>query len=707
MALSPIAFIAPNFRDFSTWWLKSYEPSTTTPKTMALDSAGVVTVAKLELNADGFLESAGGALVIPYIDGAYDAWLFPTEAEADANDTVNAERVADDVIAPLNAAGMSEVLISEVSQSYDFDTIADVVASTIVFPIGKQITVADYATGNNSGVLFFRVVSGGTGTADGGKFIDLPITSLQLEQNLKLAPCIKSYGIVGDWDHDTQTGTNNAAQFVNLSAYASSFTVPIGSFHTTSLPIFKADQSVIGVGRGSEIVLGGSAVAVMALRCIISKVAFICADNHTANAIEIGDTVDLSGGRSVVDNVWIENSGGDGIRVIDGNLGTLRDIWAVGNAGSGVIFTDDTPDNNAWNMEGFNDLRSNGLFGLLIQFDALEETNSSNSHNITVNAQANTLEGVKVESRNNQLSIYGENNAKDGSGENIQLSSTSRGNYIISRTSDVLDEGLGNIVLKRLTTFEMVFSSQPAFNRDGWKLHDTGFGGDLTFEHQSSNNYEMLMKNSSTSQTITYKNIVDLANPDVDYPVENFNEQKHAYTGRYTSALSGANSIIDTWGGFTSYTPPSNATRNSMLADGSMKNGAGVYGSYSDRTLKNSIEYLDESAKVGQAADIRALKFAKFKMNDDPNNRVMLGVIAQDVQETSPGLVDINPVIKSVEQVKTGVNDKGEDVFETIEHMEDKLGVKDSIMFKKAIIALQVAFDRIDELEARLVKLGG
>ena len=60
---------------------------------MALDSAGVVTVAKLELNADGFLESAGGALVIPYIDGAYDAWLFPTEAEADANDTTNAEQV--------------------------------------------------------------------------------------------------------------------------------------------------------------------------------------------------------------------------------------------------------------------------------------------------------------------------------------------------------------------------------------------------------------------------------------------------------------------------------------------------------------------------------------------------------------------------------------------------------------------------------------
>ena len=69
MALSPIAFIAPNLRDYPTWWLKAYGPGTTTPKTMALDSAGATTVAKLQLNADGFLESSGGDLVIPYIDG--------------------------------------------------------------------------------------------------------------------------------------------------------------------------------------------------------------------------------------------------------------------------------------------------------------------------------------------------------------------------------------------------------------------------------------------------------------------------------------------------------------------------------------------------------------------------------------------------------------------------------------------------------------
>jgi hypothetical protein len=115
MAFSAIAYIAPNFRDFKNDWLKAYEPGTTTPKVMALDSSGSPTVAKLQLNADGFIESAGGALVIPYIEDSYDLWLFPTEAEADANDTSSAERLAD------NINSLNTSLINDPSQSYEFD----------------------------------------------------------------------------------------------------------------------------------------------------------------------------------------------------------------------------------------------------------------------------------------------------------------------------------------------------------------------------------------------------------------------------------------------------------------------------------------------------------------------------------------------------------------------------------------------------------
>lgn len=150
MALSPVAFIAPNYRDFKNYWMKAYEQGTTTPISMALDSDGDVTVAKLELNADGFLESAGGALVIPYIDGFYDAWLFPTEALADANDTTNAEQVADNILGVNGLLGAKAAISS---------TLAIEKTNTSVL-VGTSFIFSDRVS------AIFDTISG-TGTANG------------------------------------------------------------------------------------------------------------------------------------------------------------------------------------------------------------------------------------------------------------------------------------------------------------------------------------------------------------------------------------------------------------------------------------------------------------------------------------------------------------------------------------------------------------
>ena len=95
MAFLPIAHVAINYSEYDGWWIKAYEVGTTTPKSMALKSDGTSQVAKLELNVDGFVVTSGAALVIPYVSGLFDMWMFPTEAEADANDTINALRIAD------------------------------------------------------------------------------------------------------------------------------------------------------------------------------------------------------------------------------------------------------------------------------------------------------------------------------------------------------------------------------------------------------------------------------------------------------------------------------------------------------------------------------------------------------------------------------------------------------------------------------------
>ena len=142
MAYAAISYITPQYEDFPNQWLKAYEPATTTPKLMAIDGTGTTTAAKFELNAEGFPRTSGDVLIIPFINGAYDLWLFATEADADANNTVNAFQLADNITAP-PVAGSSSV--NEL-------TVATMMANTNkVYEVGDLIDVEEYWAGNGGG----------------------------------------------------------------------------------------------------------------------------------------------------------------------------------------------------------------------------------------------------------------------------------------------------------------------------------------------------------------------------------------------------------------------------------------------------------------------------------------------------------------------------------------------------------------------------
>lgn len=63
-----------------------------------------------------------------------------------------------------------------------FNCIADIDGNV---SLGEKISVENYYLDGRSGNLFFTVVAAGTGTHDGGKYIDMPISNLQLAQNIK------------------------------------------------------------------------------------------------------------------------------------------------------------------------------------------------------------------------------------------------------------------------------------------------------------------------------------------------------------------------------------------------------------------------------------------------------------------------------------------------------------------------------------------
>lgn len=95
MAYGSVTGIAPQYEDFPNYWLKFYAQGTTTPISMATDATGSTLISRAELDQQGFIVTAGEARFIPWVNAAYDAWLFPTAQEADNNDTTNAIQLAD------------------------------------------------------------------------------------------------------------------------------------------------------------------------------------------------------------------------------------------------------------------------------------------------------------------------------------------------------------------------------------------------------------------------------------------------------------------------------------------------------------------------------------------------------------------------------------------------------------------------------------
>lgn len=119
---------------------------------------------------------------------------------------------------------------------------------------------------------------------------------------------------------------------------------------------------------------------------------------------------------------------------------------------------------------------------------------------------------------------------------------------------------------------------------------------------------------------------------------------------------------------------PSGETKCVIRGDGDLLNFNNSYGGISDARSKSDI------APAGrQWDDIQAIKLRSFRLKEAKGRLagpVHLGVIAQDLLETSPGLVS--------------------------ENADGAYSVKYSILYLKAIGALQEAMARIEALEARI-----
>jgi len=119
-----------------------------------------------------------------------------------------------------------------------------------------------------------------------------------------------------------------------------------------------------------------------------------------------------------------------------------------------------------------------------------------------------------------------------------------------------------------------------------------------------------------------------------------------------------------------------------VMGDGDLLNTNGSYGSLSDETLKQDI--VDAAS---QWDDIKNIRVRKFRFKDNPKGPLQIGVVAQEIEKVSAGLVS--------DRYKDGRADSGEKVK----------SVKYSVLHMKAVKALQEAMARIETLEAKVAAL--
>ena len=147
-----------------------------------------------------------------------------------------------------------------------------------------------------------------------------------------------------------------------------------------------------------------------------------------------------------------------------------------------------------------------------------------------------------------------------------------------------------------------------------------------------------------------------------------------------------------------------------IVAAGNITNANNSYGALSDQKLKENI--VDASSQWEDIKNITIRKF-NFKASTGHDTSTMIGVVAQELELVSPGLVEdqvdkefVN--VPVLDEDGNAVLDENGDAVTTEEERETGTvtkTVKTSVLHMKAVKALQEAMARIESLEAQVTAL--
>ena len=145
------------------------------------------------------------------------------------------------------------------------------------------------------------------------------------------------------------------------------------------------------------------------------------------------------------------------------------------------------------------------------------------------------------------------------------------------------------------------------------------------------------------------------------------------------------------WGAYGATSISSGTQSFGVYANGNVVNTSNSYGPLSsDERLKQDITNANS-----QWDDIKNIRITNFHYKNDPTGHLHIGPIAQELEQVSPGLVTRRSV--SEEEIADSSND--------LTDGDEVLSFKASILYMKAVKALQEAMERIETLEAKVAAL--
>jgi hypothetical protein len=140
------------------------------------------------------------------------------------------------------------------------------------------------------------------------------------------------------------------------------------------------------------------------------------------------------------------------------------------------------------------------------------------------------------------------------------------------------------------------------------------------------------------------------------------------------------------------YANPSGSLQARFIVaeDGDVTNANNSYGAISDQRVKKDITDANS-----QWDDIKAIKIRNYKKDEAGDGSVQIGVVAQELEEAG-----MNGLVDEMEATDIDVEN-----FPNINEGDKIKSVKYSVLYMKAIKALQEAMSKIETLESRIEEL--